>query len=628
MNSLSRKLWISYGLLIVILLAVSAWGVHHLARLGTSIDKILVNNYKSILAAENMKEALEREDSAAMFFIAGHAEKARAQFADNSDRFNYEFEIAANNITELGESEIVTDINAKYSVYHSHLETLLSLQNTVSTTQQTDIYFRQLEPEFVAIKNRLDDLLHLNQQAMVTANDKAAAESRFAERSMAVLAVVALIFAFLFAWRFTRYIVRPISSLTESARKIGEGDLNQEIKIRSKDEIGRLAAEFNRMTTSLRELRQSDYGKLLIERKKSDAVIDSIYEPVIVTDAQGHTIKINRAAEHLFNSCRNGNGNNGDESEITLSGFTAGDPIMRAVRDAVALQRPVAAEDEAALVPVKIGGAELSYRLRTTPIRDTDGRLIGAVTLLEDITAIRAVDRLKTDFISVASSKLREPLDSLLVSLHAYIQQYYEDLSEEEKDLIYSARNDADQLSELMNDLLELTKIESGSRKLSIEELRPVEMMRPVLEQWRYSAEFKQIKLESTVSPDLSPVLADAIAVKRVFDNLLSNAIRHTDRGGNITIDAQEREERIIFSIRDTGEGIPAEYLTDIFSRFVHVDGTTGGGTGLGLALVKRLVEAQSGQVGVESHPGQGTTFTFTVPVARPYRSLLKEEIV
>src|SRR6185369_6832925 len=218
----------------------------------------------------------------------------------------------------------------------------------------------------VSLKNRLDDLLHLNQQAMVTANDRAIAESRFAEKSTAALAVVALVFAFLFAWRFTRYIVKPISSLIESARKIGEGDLNQEIDIRSKDEIGRLAAEFNHMTANLRELRQSDYGKLLIERKKSDAVIDSIYEPVIVTDAQGHTIKINRAAKHLFTSCRDGNKDDGRQCEISLSGFTAGDRVMRAVRDAVALQRPVAGEDDAALVPVKIGGAELSYRMRTT----------------------------------------------------------------------------------------------------------------------------------------------------------------------------------------------------------------------------------------------------------------------
>ena len=439
-------------------------------------------------------------------------------------------------------------------MYHSSLEVLINGRGPISSEQQSSLYFGNLEPAFLALKNRLDDLLHLNQQAMVRANDRALAESRFAEKSMTAVSGLALVFAFLFAWRFTRYFVKPIASLTESARKIGEGNMEQRIEIRSNDEIGRLASEFNHMTASLRELRQSDYGKLLIERKKSDAVIDSIYEPVIVTDAQGHTVKVNRSAEQLFNSC-NGDRKKGDDCEITLSGFSAGDRIMRSVKDAVALQRPVAGEDDAALVPVKIGGTELSYRLRTTPIRDDDGRLLCAVTLLEDITAIREVDKLKTDFISVASSKLREPLDSLQFSLHAYIQKYYEDLSEEEKDLIYSARNDADQLKELMTVLLELAKIESGVQKLDLVELRPVDIARPVIEQWKYSAECKEIKFSSTISPDLSRVKADSNALKRVFDNLVSNAIRHTEQGGEITIDAGEREDRMVFSVRDTGEG-------------------------------------------------------------------------
>ena len=179
-----------------------------------------------------------------------------------------------------------------------------------------------------------------------------------------------------------------------------------------------------------------------------------------------------------------------------------------------------------------------------------------------------------------------------------------------------------------MNDLLEIASIESGSRKLNLEQLRPADIVRPVIEQWRYAAEFKQISLECAISPDLAPVCADAIATRTILDNLVSNAIRHTERGGRITIDSRERENWLIFSVSDTGEGIPEEYLPDIFSRFVHVEGTTGGGTGLGLALVKRLVEAQGGQVGVESHANQGTKFTFSLPVSRAFRALLQEQIV
>ena len=130
MRSLKRKLAVSYGLLIVIILAVSAWAIYHLVVLGRAVDVILLNNYKSIIAAENMKEALERQDSAALFFIAGHPDQARAQFAANAARFRQEFEVAANNITEPGEDQIVAQIDARYSAYKQELERFISRRNS------------------------------------------------------------------------------------------------------------------------------------------------------------------------------------------------------------------------------------------------------------------------------------------------------------------------------------------------------------------------------------------------------------------------------------------------------------------------------------------------------------------
>ncbi len=606
MNSLRQKLALSYGLLIIVIFAVSAWSVYHLVGLGRAIDVILVNNYKSILAAENMKESLERQDSAAMFFIANHPDKARQQFEANSRRFSQEFEIAANNITEKGEPEIIYDINAKYQSYRSELESFINPAATLTASEQSDIYFERLEPQFIAIKERLDDLLRLNQQAMIAANNRAISVSRRAEISTIAAAALALTLALIFAWRFTRYVVTPISILSQKARRIGEGDLDQHINISSKDEIGVLAREFNRMLLRLREMRKSDYGRLLVEQKKSDAVIDSLYEPVIVTGADGHILKINRAASQLFSD--------GDQNDIefSLSQFTGGERILSAVRNVVAMQRPVAAEGEAALVPVKVGGTERSFRLRATPMRDGEGRLLGAVTMLEDITAITEIDRLKTDFISVASGKLREPLHSLRLALHTVIEGYVGELNDQQADMLRTAQENAAKLEDLMNDLLEVAEIESGARGLSIQRLRPVDLAREAIEKFHCMAESKQIKLENNVWPDLPWVTGDREAVARIFDNLLSNALRHTGRGGQITIEARESAGRVFFSVRDTGEGIPEERLPVVFSRFVRV-GDNAGGTGLGLALVKRLVEAQGGHVGVESRVGEGSTFTFTM---------------
>lgn len=613
MNGLRGKLAFSYGLLIIIILAVSAWNIYHLVHLGRAIDVILINNYKSIIAAENMKEALERQDSAAMFFIASHSEQARRQFDENASKFDREYQTAASNVTEEGEAEIIADIEAKYRTYRRDLTSFLASSKRDAAAELSVIYFDRLGPDFLALKNRIDDLLHLNQQAMLRANDRAIAVSKRAEISTALMAALALTLALIFAWRFTKYVVSPITALTDKARRIGEGDLDQYIDTSSRDEIGVLASEFNRMAARLRDLRRTDYGRLLVEQKKSDAVIDSIYEPVIVTDAGGGVIKINSAARKLFDA----SARNGRDGNLSLSGLIGGERILDAVKNAMAMQRPVAAEDAGALVPVKVGGEDRSFRLRATPMRDPGGHLIGAVTVLEDITALAELDKLKTEFISVASAKLKEPLRSVQLALHSVIEGGTGELNEQQTSMLEDARENAGKLDELMSDLLELAEIESGTLKLTTERLRPIDLAREAVERFQFAAEAAHIKLENKVWPDLSWVIADRKAVGRIFGNLLSNAIRHTERGGQVTVEGYERVGRVMFSVRDTGEGISESDLPFLFGRFVQV-GERGAGTGLGLAVVKRLVEALGGQVSVESRLGEGSTFSFSLSAGGP----------
>lgn len=610
--SLKRKLAFGYGLMIIIIVAVSAWSIFNAAHLGRAIDVILVNNYKSILAAEKMKEALERIDSSSMFFVASHSDKARQQFADNTKRFSDAFRVAADNITEPGEDQIVADVDQRYASYTQRVEQFLSTSEGLTSGHQSNTYFERLEPAFLALKARLDDLLRLNQQAMVAASERAQAQSLRAEVSTAIVAALGLVLALVFAWRFTTLVVGPISLLADKTKRIGEGDFDQHIDVSSKDEIGLLATEFNRMLVRLRDLRKSDYGRLLIEQKKSDAVIESICEPVLVTDSHDRLIKINRAARQLFGAPP---GRNGDG--VDLEHLEGGERILRAVRNALAMQPAVGSDGDAAVVPIKVAGAERDFRLRATPMRDSEGKLIGAVTLLEDITAITEVDKLKTEFISVASSKLGEPLNALRLALHAVIEGYCGELTDDQNEMVALARDNADKLEELMSDLLELAEIDSGTRRLSLERLRPIDLARDAVERFRAAANEKQIKLESNVWPDLSWVVADKKATAHILDNLLSNAIRHTDRGGSVSIEAGEHVGRVYLSVRDSGEGIPEQQLPSVFDRFSHV-GDKPGGTGLGLALVKRLVEAQGGQVSVESHIGAGSTFSIALVSGGP----------
>lgn len=622
MNSLGRKLALSYGVLIVILLAVSATGVFNFIRLGGAVDVILVNNFKSIIAAENMKEALERQDSSAMFHVAGQVDRSRKQFAHSSEAFARDLSIAAGNITEPGESEIVADITTRYHAYAGELQAFLDQPDTTPAAAQANTYFSQLEPDFTALKNRLDDLLRLNQEALVAASARASSQSRRAEVSTATLAAIGLALAVLLAWRFTVYVVKPISVLTEKAKRIAEGDYDQHIDIRSQDEIGVLAAEFNIMAKNLRDFQKSDLWRILLEQKKADAAINAIDAPVLVTDGRGNVTKFNRAARHLLatahsDNCEESEDNSeNNEDKANLETLPGAEKILRAVRESVSMQRPISNEDEAALVPMKLEGKEHSFRLRTTPMRDEDGRLLGAVTLLEDVTSVREVDRLKSEFISVASGKLRDPLHALELALYALGEGKVGDLTDRQEELLDIARKNASQLDEMTSDLLELAEIESGSRELQPEPLRLIDLARAAIDRQRSYAECRHIQLKNNVWSDLPRVVADKQAMKRVFDNLLTNAIRHTPRDGEVTLEAWERSNRVFVSIRDTGEGIPKEYLPTIFGRFVQIKGRAGGGTGLGLALVKRLMEAQGAQISVESKEGEGTVFTLALPAA------------
>jgi signal transduction histidine kinase len=239
-------------------------------------------------------------------------------------------------------------------------------------------------------------------------------------------------------------------------------------------------------------------------------------------------------------------------------------------------------------------------------------QLISPIVGREDSTTMSEVERLRDEFIVVASDKMREPLHALQLALHAVVAGYAGELNDQQMELLVDARRAANRLEEIMNDLLELAEIESGARPIALQRMRPSDLARAAIERFQAAAESKHIKLESAVWPDLPWVMADPRAIQSVFDNLLSNAIRHTRRDGVIQIAANERADRVYFCVSDTGEGIPEEYLPTLFSRFVQVKGRAGG-TGLGLALVKRFVEAQGGQISVESRVGVGTVFTFSL---------------
>lgn len=400
-------------------------------------------------------------------------------------------------------------------------------------------------------------------------------------------------------------VLQPIQTVANDARKIAQGNLEHRVEWGGRDSFGVIAAELNRVAVRLRELRESEAGRRQMEFQLSDAVLQSIFEPIIVTDAKGHILKVNQAAAEILGESAS--------DRMALTNTPGGDKILSAIRDAVSMQKPVAAEGEAATLPMRFGKQARSYRLRTTPMRDAEGRLLGTVTTLEDVTTLQDTDRFKTQFISVASKKLRNPLLQLRRGLYALQHNFAGELEPLQTDLVLEASGEAEKLDDIMADLIEVAELDSGKRELNLERLRPLVLLDDARNRYLDEAGAKEVRIEVNAFADLSFVMADRRAVRSILDNLIANALRYTPPDGEILLTAEEMKNFVQFTVRDTGRGIEADRLSTIFDRFNPFSES---GTGMGLALVRRLVESLGGQIAVESRLGHGTTFRFTLPVA------------
>ncbi|HBA54236.1 MAG TPA: HAMP domain-containing histidine kinase [Syntrophorhabdus aromaticivorans] len=602
MSGLQKKLSLGFGGLLLIILIIGVQGIFHLTRLGESIDVILRENYRSVVACQEMKEALERIDSGILFVLLGESDKGKELIGRNSLSFERALKAESNTITLPGESEKAARVRQLYGQYRASLE---AIENAgIPLTSRRDTYFSKSLPLFQQIKDTADEILRMNQENMNEANDNARRNAASARRQMYVLLLVGTIVAAVFFFFFTgRWILRPINRLIKSADEIGRGNLDLVVQSDSRDEIGHLSKAFDTMASNLREFRRTDQAKLMRVQRATQQAFDSLPDAIAVIDFQGTVEVATAPARDTFGLKQN--------TKIQDTKFPL---VMDICQRAIKSGHSVVPENGKTIIQQFVEGEERFFRPEAQPIRDQEGQPTGVVLVLKDVTQLRQQDEMKRGIISTVSHQLKTPLTSIRMAIHVLLEEKVGSLTEKQAELLLAAREDSDRLYNILNNLLDISSIESGRAAMHLRKKYPNTLVLDAVDLLTLAANDKGVAIRTELRGDLPEVWADATQIGHVFSNLLSNALRYTDAGGEITISAAADEAWVIFEVRDTGRGIPPEHLNTVFERFFRVpDQGKETGAGLGLAIVKEIVEAHGGTVSAQSSEGKGSAFTFTL---------------
>ncbi|HET6273441.1 MAG TPA: ATP-binding protein [Bacteroidota bacterium] len=609
-TSIRAKIVWTFACLVMLNLAASFWSMYNFYALGTTVARILRENYQSVLAAENMVKSLERQDNALLAASEGEDVTRAGGYSENKNLFYYWYDQAVRWGALPTAPPLLDSIQSAYRAYATYADSMIARTQQGAFEEAKEYYFSVVRLHSDELRELCFELFQMNQTAMVNAEARThTIASQTAYGTMIASIIILLLSILATAW-LTKVLIKPAEELTETVKQIGLGKLDLKIDVLSNDEIGHLSREFNKMTERLRKFEQMNIDKIISEKRKSEAIVESISDALIVTDAQMKILHINSVVADLFD-CK--------EKAVMFM------PVNSIVRDEriIALIRASSSPDGGSdtkeqILHIDRHDRQYYFRPKVTRIYDSEGGLYGVVTLLQDVTQFKELDRMKSDFIATLSHEFRTPVTSINMSVDILNQGILGPLNERQKELINAAKEDCYRLTKLARELLQLSKLEAGRMVPKNEELdiRAVIdfSLRPLYLQFQE----KNVALTTEIPETLPALVADEQQLSWVITNLVSNALKYTDAGGKVNVRAREEQDAVLVEVEDTGQGIAHEHLGKIFDKFVQVkraSDSTPGSVGLGLAIAKEIVETYGGRIWAASEPGKGSTFSFVLPL-------------
>jgi len=569
---LNTKLTLGVGLLFLLIVLLSVIGSVYINKLKSDTEKILTANYNSLEFSKNMLLALDN--------ISTDSTVAIADFRKNN-------KLQEKNLTEFGEKEATQNLNMHFSSY----------------LKAPDIHKEKL------IREDLAKIMSLNMKGIERKSDIAIITAENATFWIVSLGTVCFLIAFILLFNLPQTIAEPINQLTFSIKQIADKNYNERVHFKGSEEFSSLAASFNTMAEKLQEYESSTLSKQLMDKKRIETLVNNMHDAVIGLDENHFIYMINDEALKITNLHKE------DIIGKTAHEVAVNNDLMRELLKNI---------DHPVKEPIKIvrDNKENYFEQDIVPINivktgEKEKKYIGKVILLRNITPFKELDFAKTNFIATISHELKTPISAIKMGVQLLGNQKFGELNEQQQELLKSINEDGQRLLDITGELLNLSQVESGNIRLTIERCSPKEMVQAAVKNVEKLAEQKNISISTEyLLEDNDAVTADFDKTVWVMNNFLTNAVKHSFQDENIKIVVEKLDDFIQFSIIDTGSGIDEKYHRQIFDRYFQVPGEHQNGTGLGLAISKNFIEKQNGEIGVKSSLNNGSTFYFRLPVS------------
>lgn len=566
---IKTKLNLGVGALFMLILLLGIVGAFNINALKNDTEKILTANYNSLQYCRNMLDLLDEQTDAGFMLF----------------EFNLNNQEA--NITETGEAEVTKKLRTEFEKLKSNHTDSISV---------------------LLIRQSLFEIMDMNMHAIQYKSEVAANTAGNAVLWIAISGTLCFIISFILLINLPSNIANPIRELTDSIKQIASENYKERVHFESHNEFGQLAKSFNTMAMKLEEYNNSNLAKLMMEKTRIETLINNMHDPVIGLDENLVILFANEEAIKI-----SGLSSNDLLGKRTVDLAVKNDLIRTLIQDL--MQEDTLEKSKQAPIKIYAQNKESYFEKETlhiniTPTGEHVPRLVGHVIFLRNVTNYKEMDYAKTNFIATVSHEFKTPISSIKMSLQLLENEKTGKLNDDQINLLDSIRDDADRLLKITGELLNMSQVESGNIQLAIIPADPKEILMYAINATKIQADQKHITIKIDCDEVIDKVQADQDKTAWVLTNLISNAIRYSYEQSSIYLSIKQTQSHIIFTVKDTGQGIAPQYLNKIFDRYFRVPGTKKEGTGLGLAISKEFIEAQGGGISVESDFGSGSTFT------------------